>query len=257
MKIRNNVKLGGFTLVELLVVISIIAVLLSIMLPSLRKARESATSIVCKSRLNDLQIMTSMYTSDNNGLLPDSLAPLPDRPPSRWPTKIGYYTHGLRDLKSGHDMFRCPKEEHWVKDIGEDQIGYRAMYGYNEFFAPGTNNRLENIVMPSELAVFADVSGDDPLNTGSYGGMHFKTKDWCYPHPVAYKYGWAGGDYRTRLHHNAGAAPIHNGAINYVMADGSVRGKGMWPWDPASKPKLSDEYSVLFHPQRNLGVSKN
>jgi prepilin-type N-terminal cleavage/methylation domain-containing protein len=57
----------GFTLIELLVVIAIIALLLSILLPSLKKAKQAAQSVVCKSNLRQWTLVFSMYTEDYNG----------------------------------------------------------------------------------------------------------------------------------------------------------------------------------------------
>lgn len=57
----------AFTLIELLVVISIIALLLSILLPSLKKAREAARIIQCKSNLHNIGFAIHMYSEDNNG----------------------------------------------------------------------------------------------------------------------------------------------------------------------------------------------
>ena len=53
-----------FTLVELLVVVSIIALLVSLLLPSLRQARNSAKITVCHSRLRQVGTYGGMYTSD-------------------------------------------------------------------------------------------------------------------------------------------------------------------------------------------------
>ncbi len=56
----------GFTLVELLVVISIIALLMAVLLPALAKARDQAKRIVCMNGLRQLTLSWSMYAETNN-----------------------------------------------------------------------------------------------------------------------------------------------------------------------------------------------
>jgi prepilin-type N-terminal cleavage/methylation domain-containing protein/prepilin-type processing-associated H-X9-DG protein len=57
----------GFTLVELLVVISIIALLLSVLMPALSKARQQAQSIVCRSNSKQLGLAALLWAEDNKG----------------------------------------------------------------------------------------------------------------------------------------------------------------------------------------------
>src|SRR5690348_17671107 len=65
----------GFTLVELLVVIGIIALLVSILLPALNKAREDAKRVRCLSNQRQLVMAWQMYASDNKGKIVGSNTP--------------------------------------------------------------------------------------------------------------------------------------------------------------------------------------
>jgi prepilin-type N-terminal cleavage/methylation domain-containing protein len=67
---RRDPKISAFTLVELLVVIGIIAVLISILLPTLSKARSSANKAACLSNQRQLATALLIYAQQNKGFIP-------------------------------------------------------------------------------------------------------------------------------------------------------------------------------------------
>ena len=67
---RPRQSLAGFTLIELLVVVAIIALLVAILLPSLKEAREQARVAVCQSNLHQLSVGFYTYVEDARGFLP-------------------------------------------------------------------------------------------------------------------------------------------------------------------------------------------
>ncbi|MEZ6060440.1 MAG: DUF1559 domain-containing protein [Planctomycetaceae bacterium] len=80
-------KRGGFTLLELLVVISIIAVLLSLILPAVQSSRAAARRLQCQNRLRNLAVGLNAYSTSAKGYFPSVFSPRDGRT-SVWVAEI-------------------------------------------------------------------------------------------------------------------------------------------------------------------------
>jgi prepilin-type N-terminal cleavage/methylation domain-containing protein/prepilin-type processing-associated H-X9-DG protein len=84
---QNNVReveRRGFTLIELLVSISIMAALMSILLPSLNRAREQGQRVVCQSNMRQLSLGWYMYATDNEDNLCSADTKWNDKGANHW-----------------------------------------------------------------------------------------------------------------------------------------------------------------------------
>jgi prepilin-type N-terminal cleavage/methylation domain-containing protein/prepilin-type processing-associated H-X9-DG protein len=142
----------AFTLVELLVVIGIIAVLVSILLPALGRARQSAKTVACASNLRQIGLAIQMYANDTKGWFP-SAGPNRDfrlaagGPALSWPERLvlqrvvnfhvddARWTSGGNYPVAGRGMFQCPNWGQGVYERGSTRIDSRG-YGMNPFVSP-------------------------------------------------------------------------------------------------------------------------
>ncbi|MHC4460775.1 MAG: type II secretion system protein [Planctomycetota bacterium] len=127
--IRSNLTKKAFTLIELVIVISIISLLLAISMPILTKARRSAHSLIGVSRQRDTAFAVTIYALDNDNRYPDSIArpKLGSSSPWREPTiitapgtqpnrSLSTYLHTY--IKNANTIF-CPNAPRKYKQLQE------------------------------------------------------------------------------------------------------------------------------------------
>lgn len=99
---------GGFSLIELLVVMGIIALLASLILPSLANARRRGQSAACANNLHQLSVALNLYVDDNDNHLPVCAWPLPSQGTNQPP--LPSITNALLPYVKSRDVFRCPAD---------------------------------------------------------------------------------------------------------------------------------------------------
>jgi len=230
-------KRTAFTLIELLVVVAIIALLISILLPSLRAAREEAAGAACMS--NEKQIVTGifMYQDEYNGYVPPNAWS-----ESAWGVEkkdLWFYKLTPYHLQNP-DVFICPGDPFRETfdyeayrgngaqrcNANRASCGYGLNYLLRHFWEPWSFNIVQfPPSRPEATILFAEVGPDfQPIKTVLYGGAQETTRS-CVPWRDGGRLVWDDGarPWINLDRHVTWLTARHRGGINLAAMDGSVR----------------------------------
>lgn len=171
----------SFTLLELLIVIAVLGILVSLLLPSLMKARESAKETVCMSNRAQHMIGVIQYTRDNDFSFPRSKGR-----PWRLEYTIGHgggwmYLMGLTVPYNGEEVIHCPTINSSAfsgsVDGPRNQV-VRRWISYNAaIWRHMGNNEPQKVYSTNEKAIMGDLI----QNAGNLGKDHQrKIKNMAY-----------------------------------------------------------------------------
>jgi prepilin-type N-terminal cleavage/methylation domain-containing protein len=176
-------KAKAFTLIELLVVIAIIAVLMGILLPSLRAAKEHGQRAVCLNNLRQLTTAWIMYADDNDGKLVNGQT----KGTSPWAQWDDVYDQQTKEqaIERGMLYRYCPQKKLYMCPSGVpgEVITYSivdAMNGHDAIAGatPAPIKNRDKIRNPSLRTVFLD---EGRLTPSSWTVYYYKELWWDAP----------------------------------------------------------------------------
>jgi prepilin-type N-terminal cleavage/methylation domain-containing protein/prepilin-type processing-associated H-X9-DG protein len=177
----TNSKRRAFTLIELLVVIAIIAILASLLLPALAKAKAKAQAVKCLSNEKQIGLGYLLYASDNSEYLPLAADPTAASP-CQWFWEISRYiakqTGSYSNLVAKDNVVACPSAK--LKNAVPSSIpgneaygGYGQNYYYLGYMEETDRKKTTQVTKPTETCMNGDgLDTDSGLNWWNYGYLY-------------------------------------------------------------------------------------
>ena len=168
-------RLKSFTLIELLVILAIIGVLITLLLPSLKKARQSSIRAVCLSNLSQLSKAYTTYSIENNHHL---ISPNTTRNTgwiwgSSWNFDRNVEQSLLWPYLKSKGVYKCPNE---TRAERLDNGNYKRSYSVNILLNRITTMHVQS---PSNTFKFLDEEDNRGYNHGGYvTGNTTRWSDW-------------------------------------------------------------------------------
>jgi len=219
--IMNKMRKSGFTLLEILVVIAIIALLMAILVPVLEKVRDQARTVICRSNLRQWGLAARIYLGDNEQNFPHpfDLLIIKNIPFHHADyLRIGEKPNGvLWPYLINMDILMCPQFEVLKKGYGfEDAVSSYCMNKYLGDYPidPVRITNEQQVYNPSRVVLFSE---ENPWIIPDYSIVASNTILWINN---PYSYDMIIGNFAT--FHNAPSGRLNEGSANMVFLDGHV-----------------------------------